>query len=308
MKTESAFREYYDSVIIKQLDSLNLLRLKANQRKKIVIIALVGISILIALFWMTLTPALRGAALVFYIGFIGAVYKFEVQAATSRYEDQFKNELIGGIVKFIAPDFEYEAITCIPEAGFCISDIYGQSCRGYSGSDHIEGDIGETHIKFSWVDAVMYNQEFKGLFFLIDFNKNFEHETFIITKDAHSAKSHLVDKMHFGRPPLIDMDHTDFQYKYAVYGTDQLETMYILTPALMDRILAYGKKTGFEINLSFVRSTMFVSLTIGQDLFKPDYKKEPDQDTIIEWFTYLNNAFDLVDDLNLNTRIWGKED
>ncbi len=52
----------------------------------------------------------------------------------------------------------------------------------------------------------------------------------------------------------IEMENPDFEKGFAVYGTDQVEARYILTPAMMGKILDFRTKVGQDIFFFHLRA------------------------------------------------------
>ena len=100
----------------------------------------------------------------------------------------------------------------------------------------------------------------------------------------------------------------EFEKLFVVYGTDQIESRYILSPALMQRIVEFKTKRQKPIYLSFVGSSIFVALSETRPLFEPKiFSSILDFKTVCGYFEDLRVAVEIVEDLNLNTRIWSKE-
>jgi len=52
----------------------------------------------------------------------------------------------------------------------------------------------------------------------------------------------------------------------TIYGTDPVETHYILSPALMERILTFKGRAG-NIELSFSDSKIYIAIPYRENLF-----------------------------------------
>jgi hypothetical protein len=114
--------------------------------------------------------------------------------------------------------------------------------------------------------------------------------------------------MNIFRGELIKLEDPEFESHFVVYGTDQIQARYILSMSLMERIVEFRKKTGRKIYLSFVGSKVFAAVSYTKSLFEPRlFRTLLDFDPICEYFRDLQLAIGIVDDLNLNTRIWSKQ-
>jgi hypothetical protein len=91
-------------------------------------------------------------------------------------------------------------------------------------------------------------------------------------------------------------------------GEDQVEARYILTPSLMERILAYKCKWKSRISLSFCDSKDYIAISMNKNLFEARiFKPVADYSFMEENLRFLILLTEIVEDLNLNTRIWTKE-
>jgi len=74
------------------------------------------------------------------------------------------------------------------------------------------------------------------------------------------------------------------------------------------KIVDFKKKTNRPIYLSFVGSKVFVAVSYTRNLFEPKlFRTLLDFGLLQEYFEDLRLAAGIVEDLNLNTRIWSKE-
>jgi hypothetical protein len=94
-----------------------------------------------------------------------------------------------------------------------------------------------------------------------------------------------------------------------VYGSDQVEARYILSPALMQRITEFKKNSKLRIALSFVDSHVYIALSINRRLFEapPLFSTVLNRKLTLQYLGYLNMCIEIVEALDLNTRIWTKE-
>ena len=148
--------------------------------------------------------------------------------------------------------------------------------------------------------------------FIADFHKHFTGEILVLpdTAEKYFGKwlGESLQKMNFFKGELIKMDHPAFEEEFVVYGSDQIESRYLLSPAMLHRILELKERSGKKLHLSFRESRVFVAISVFENLFEPSIWKPLDQDgSMSRFFAYLELFIGLVDELNLNTRIWTKE-
>jgi hypothetical protein len=190
----------------------------------------------------------------------------------------------------------------------------------YKGEDHVSGKIGETIIEFSELNTTYTTGTgknrrtvtvFKGVFFVADFNKKFKTETFVFLDTAERLFGFLGKKLQkmtssSERGELVSLEDPEFEKEFVVYGKDQIESRYILSTSLMQRIMNFKRKTGKDLSMSFVNNHIYIAIPYSKNLFEPRvFKTIIDLEPIQEYYEDIKLMVDVVEDLNLNLRIWG---
>lgn len=318
MKTIEEFREFYATDLLADLQVLEQQRKKVASRLMIAAAVIFGLAAIVAFIFIAVS---REPGFVIFAIIIAAIaFIFVCKAMTKGYVSDFKAGLIRKIVHFIDEHLSYEPERCIPRSVFMDSKIFHTRPNRYKGDDLVSGRIGSTKLRFSELDAVHESGSgknrsrvtiFKGLFFIADFNKNFRTETIVLPDTAEKLFGWLGEKlqsMNVFRDQLIKLEDVEFEKHFVVYGADQIEARYILSPSLMKRIVDFKEKTGRKIYLSFVGSMVFVAIWIDRPLFEPRlFSTLLDFAPVRQYFEDLQLAIGIVDDLNLNTRIWSKQ-
>lgn len=248
----------------------------------------------------------------------GIVYTFMIKG----YACEFKEKVIKRLVGFIDPNLKYNANGCIDERTYMNSDIFRKRPDRYHGDDLVSGTLDKTQIKFSEVHSQYetrdkdghrhYHTIFKGLLFVGDFNKHFKGRTYVLPDFAEKSFGKMIggmfQGMNKGRGELIKLEDVEFEKEFAVYGDDQIEARYILTHSLMARMTEFQKKAKKKLYFSFIGSNVYVAIPYTKDLFEPKiFKTLIDFEPIQEYYEDLAMAIGIVEELNLNTRIWTKE-
>lgn len=318
MKTLEELKEFYRTSLLPELYVLE------QQRKQIVIkleyvgsvlliIALVAVLILWHYFGME--PFIIAAPVIGCVIIVGLILKF----MSRDYVMVFKIVIIQNIVHFIEENLKYSQHSYIPKPIFLMSKIFNTTPNIYIGDDLVSGKVGATKIEFSEINAEHESGSgknrrrytvFKGLFFIGDFNKHFSSETVVLPDTTESLLGKFGQKLqslNIFRGELIKLEDPEFERYFAVYGNNQIEARYILSTSLMKRIVDFKKKSNRKIYLSFVGSKVFVAISYTRKLFEPRlFKTLLDFEPIRQYYEDLELAIGIVDDLNLNTRIWSK--
>lgn len=316
------FREFYEDRLRPALEELEGRRRQALNRVFVIgglLIAAVAVGLL-------LMPVLAAAPVVLLIGAISAVVIGVIswKSLTSELRREFKRRVVGEVVRYVDPSLVYSPDRHISRAQFRQSGIFLQGIDRFRGEDHVRGTIGKTRIEFSELTVeykttthtkngtrTSWHTIFKGLFFIADFNKHFRGRTYVLTDVAEGWLGFLgkkLQEMNFTRPDLVKLEDPEFEEEFVVYGDDQIEARYILSTSLMQRILDFRRKTGRDIQLSFVGSNVHVAVPMTRDMFEPRMTKSLlDFRLVWRYLFDLQFACGIVDDLNLNTRIWTKQ-
>ncbi len=253
-------------------------------------------------------------------------------AITSDWSKLFKWRVISQLVKFISPDLEYLPEQFISEAEFNQSMLFQREPDRYRGEDLIQGKVGQTAIRLSEVHAeykvehydskgnryTTWHTLFRGLFIIADFNKHFNGITLVLPDTEEGLLGWLGQTLQswsarLGMQPgeLVKLEDPEFERAFKVYSTDQIEARYILTPSLMARILRFRELTRSEIRLAFIASQLYLAIPTTHDYFEAPSVFAPTgillkPETIGRYLHELQFALAVVDELNLNTRIWTK--
>jgi len=312
-------KEFYDTALLADLNVLE------NKRKAIlgkltvaaVVIAVIG---LIALVFISQQIGSFAPAILFPLIICIMIFAVTIWIFTKSYVMEFKLTIIQRIVNFIDENLSYSARGHIPKSTFVASQIFKTKPNRYKGDDYVSGKIGETRTEFSELHAEYESGSgknrsrhtvFKGLFFIADFNKHFTCRVVVLPDTAEKlfgAFGKLLQSWNIARDQIVKLEDPEFERNFVVYASDQIQARYILSMSLMERIVDFKMKTGRPIYLSFVGSNVFVAISYTRNLFEPRlFRTILDFELVQEYFEDLQLAVGIVDDLNLNTRIWTKQ-
>lgn len=241
------------------------------------------------------------------------------------YKLRFKHRIIGRLIGFIEEGLQYQPKGLIPIEQFKASRIFRSRIDRYRGEDLVYGRVGRTDVRFSEVHAeykttstdskghthTHWHTIFRGVFFIADFNKDFRGRTLVLPDTAERLFGHFGQKLQaiaMPRMELVRLEDRRFEREFVVYGDDQIEARYILTPSLMDRILQLKDRTGRTIYLSFADSKVYLAISTGENILEPRLSGCLADPSIIQrYYQQIASVLRIVDDLNLNIRIWSRQ-
>jgi Protein of unknown function (DUF3137) len=108
------------------------------------------------------------------------------------------------------------------------------------------------------------------------------------------------------RGQIIRLEDPKFSKYFTVYSNDQIEARYVLSTSLMERLVRFRKKANRQVYISFVESMIYIAIPYQEDLFEPKlFSTMLNFNPIRDYFENLQLMIGIVEDLNLNRRIWG---
>ncbi|MBM4385148.1 MAG: DUF3137 domain-containing protein [Deltaproteobacteria bacterium] len=233
-----------------------------------------------------------------------------------------RSQILEPVVRFWDPSFDYKQRGHIAQAEFDASRLFaGESFNRYAGEDLVTGKHGATAFRFCELHVKHVEKTkngtrtrvvFDGIFFVADFNKSFRSQTVVLPDTAERALGT------FGRAfqslasgasgmQLVELEDPAFERAFTVRSTDPTEARYLLSPSLMQRIAAFGANTGSKLRLGFLGGRVYVAIPLPGDFLAINAHKPLMLDDIRKWAGELLFATSIVDELDLNTRIWAKK-
>ena len=320
---------FYQSDLLPDLEKLEAQRLTVKKKLIQAICILVGVN-LVFLF----IAGQFGLNVIFLLMFlvVSAIFTF-FPWHLKYYRDYhagFKETIIPRIVAFVDQRLRYDKAGMVPKEDFIASHLFKDRPGEYGGDDLVSGTLGETAVQFSEIHAKRvdivrkrssssnthstkkrYTPIFRGLFFVADFNKAFKGTTIVLPDTAQKLFGDLgqaLQALNVQNGQLVKMEDPEFEKLFVVYGEDQVEARYILSTSLMRRIVEFRTRSQKEMRLSFSASKLHVAIPFENELFEPKIMQSLlNIAHVQEYYDDLKLAIDIVDDLNLNTRIWTQQ-
>ncbi len=237
------------------------------------------------------------------------------------FKSEYKKIVIGKLMQFVSPDLSYTPNLFISKSKYDHSKIFLSNPDIYSGEDLVSGKIDKTQVEFCELHTqdrqtdskgrTTYVTIFKGVFFIADFNKHFNGQTYVLSDFGERYLGFfgkLMQNISVGRPDVVRLENPDFEKLFVVYSSDPVEARYILSPSFMERLLEYRKKLNSSIQFSFIDSNIFMAVPMRKNLFEPSLRRTVmNFDDVKSYYEQIIFCTGIVDELNLNTRIWTKE-
>ncbi|MCD7937353.1 MAG: DUF3137 domain-containing protein [Tannerellaceae bacterium] len=249
-----------------------------------------------------------GICIFLEVGIVGTLLWFQSKAVSEEY----KFSIVTPFVEALVEEGIYIPSAGIEENDFVRSNLFRQPDR-YSSEDMITGKVGETRISFSKVHAQEKHQTtnskgqtrthwkdiFRGFIFIADFSKEFRCDIQVKRTKMFASKTNRVY-----------LEDPEFEKNFNTYCTDQIEARYILTPSTMRRIMELENKfRGKNMMISFRNNSILIAVSDATNHFEASIWRSVFNTRKLKREYEIIRAFaEIVEDLNLNLRIWSKQE
>lgn len=280
---------------------------------------------------------------IFFSALFGIAINFSAKAT---FQEQYKQIIVRGMVRelieksqlpeeYEEKDKEWDYHTSkrvsnrrMKHAGL----FYLKPKDRAQGKDLVEGKLGSTTFQFATLSLYerkdkptrnrirrrrkkpKYKRKFKGFLFLADFNKHFSGHTLLRDKKLKSF-AHVKRVIHLFLNRLLSkkemdtirLESKEFNDYFKTRTTDELEARYILTPNFMEKLVDFTKKRHYPLDVSFQKEYISMSVATKKSFYKPSVFKSMEGNQMKDVYNILLFFFTIIEELNLNTRIWSKD-
>lgn len=316
MKTIEELQQFYQQEIVPGLTDLE--KLRKDQLKRVRFMWIAGFASLIAGVATMIPPLIIVFLLISLLIYF---FLFGFKRNRPNFKLEYKKLVIGKLMQFVAPGLVYTPNLFITKSKYDYSKIFLSNPDIYSGEDLVSGMIDKTQVEFCELHTqdrqtdskgrTTYVTIFKGLFFIGDFNKRFNGQTYVLSDFGERYLGFfgkMMQNMSIGRPDVVRLENPEFEKLFVVYSSDPVEARYILSTSFMERIVAYRKKIDAAVQFSFIDSNIYMAVPMKKNLFEPSLRHSVmNFDAVKNYFDQINFCTSIVDEMNLNTRIWTKQ-
>ena len=258
-------------------------------------------------------PVLLGASLWFFVGLYlaGRYFVRYGRQPVWDYIRSCKAVVLNHICTLHFPGLRYDPKGYVGYDEFDATNLFAHASDVYRSEDFFSGQSGKTDIHFAEVVAererkrfskgsfeTYYEEFFNGLVFVADFHKHFHSNTRLIPRGEKLKKVR-------GEQP-VTMEDPEFEEIFATVSTDQVDARYVLSTAMIRRFVDLNKRFP-GMRALFRDEKLVLALPGNRDLFEPSlYRRARSSAQISEFVEDIKSLLQIVDEMNLNTRIWSK--
>ncbi len=235
-----------------------------------------------------------------------------------------KQEIKKRTFEFLDNSFHYQGAIKFPLELYLAAGLPKNYDRA-SAEDFCEGKVGATLFRLMEVATakketyhdhhghrqVRWISIFKGLIFAADFNKHFSGKTIIRTDSlektfgifARSAQRLVKIGSHL---KLVELENPEFEKFFQVESTDPTQARYILSASLMDRLCKLHQNHYPHMQIGFGDSEIIMAIPYVKNFLDSNINLDQLASSVQNLISEVITILSIVEDLNLNTRIWSK--
>ena len=232
----------------------------------------------------------------------GPVY----MAGGAGFRAVFKHRVVASIVARVLPGATYDPDLALAQSVLDASGLLDDEV-GVRGDDLVRGTIGQTPFALGDVNAGLNRRGnvrsgFHGLLFHAEFNRSLAGRT-VVLPGGQTPQSGVLNR---GLAP-VGLESPEFAALFSVYASDPVEARYVLTPNTMERLVDLARTVGRPLYAAFDRRRVFVAMDNGKGAFEAlAFGGEKAWDEVRGFAALFDSARAIVEELELNTRIWTK--
>ena len=249
----------------------------------------------------------------------GAVFLALAVAADARRRvaKTYKTLVVHRVVKALGEGLTYRAESSLTEKAFLAMELFADTPSSFTSEDEIGGRKNNVSYSVHEVRATRREQKrtitiFGGLMIRLDFNKNFRGRTSVVPDGEAVSTGSLLGRLLSAAggqsKAAVRIENPDFENIFDVYSTDDQEARYLLTPKLMELILAANAvRSEGTLRLAFVDNSLYVAIPMKGNYFEAGLTQTVTPDSAVgDLAEVISFAERLVDELQLETRLWSR--
>lgn len=320
---DTALTTLFENKLKPKLEDLDAIRREALKRLWVGIAVVLPTGLLSLMIVMQTYSDIRLAAVPPTI--LAAIMYMRYNKQWVKYRCGYKNHVVANLLQTIDESLSYKPKGSISSEHYKKSGLYRKSYDRFHGEDYATGVLGKTAIEFSEIhteykstttDSEGKTKEswhtiFQGIFFIAAANKHFQGKTYILPdrRGIFSTIGKAITEKTGKYGDRVGLENPEFETHFEVYSNDQVEARYLLSPALMQRLLDFREESGgSKVRLSFVDGNLYIAIPNNKGYFEPNlYQPAASFDAVKGIYKDIQFITGIVEDLGLNTRIWTKE-
>lgn len=238
-------------------------------------------------------------------GALGLFWMILAKSSYNRFDKAFKNQYVLSLIQ-TQPGFT--DLRYVREAGFNWDEIRNAAVvacgdkKYFTSEDLLMGNYEGIPFKFSDVTTqrlVYRNKKNRVEEIFSGQVLGFKQYNKLKESDGHLQifqKEFLSNIKGWTAEHKIETDNALFNKKFQIYAADEHNAYYILTPQVMEKIIAFSEAIDEQIAITFRNDYMFIAICRTRSMFNPYVDKPVSQQTalILEDISILQKAKEIL--------------
>jgi hypothetical protein len=238
-------------------------------------------------------------------------------ACHNALKKSYKGLVLPRVVKALGDGLSYSAESSLTKEDFLSMDMFSRLVESWNSEDEISGRVGD--VSYAMHECYATRTEgsgknrrtvtiFRGVITRLDFNKNFVGHTVVVPNSESQILGGLFGESDSRRGKTLSrMENPEFEDEFSVYSSNDQQARYILTPKLMELILAARNRLETSVRLAFLGNSVFLAVSDSTNRFEaPLFGSVSPENAMGEFIECIELAESLVKTLDLETRIWSR--
>lgn len=248
---------------------------------------------------------------VFFAVFVlfGVAHHYWASKPVREYTSSIKSVIFPKVLAFYGDEFRFSERPAWRVSSLAPYDLLPHYDNSDT-EDHLQGSYKEVPFQSMELRLVKKSRSsrggssettvFKGIAIQIKIQKAFSGKT-LVKKDGGLLGNFLGGK--FGALQRVSLEDPEFEKRFEVYSSDQIEARYLLSPSFMERLLALTKVFGgSQLECSFFQDSLLILVHSNKNRFEPDsiYTPVTFTEEIATVMNELQELFKIIDILKLD--------
>lgn len=253
------------------------------------------------------TPAPLFIVAIIFVPLIIAAGQYFVK----QYQRTYKETLIPQVLKHIGADLRYAARPAYSTQVLDDSNLFNERIDKVKAEDGISGTVGDTKLSIAEIVATRGSGKsehtvFDGIFCKATYDEKFRGWLWVYPESkivgdgtlwGNVLASFGIEKFESSR--RVRVNDSRFESRFRVYGSSPKHVETILTPKLMNNLIALHDKSE-KVALTLKGRTVYVAMWTNDDYLEPTtWLPATDRKTITRVLSELGVMLSIVEDLNV---------
>lgn len=142
---------------------------------------------------------------------------------------------------------------------------------------------------------------FRGMYCWATFNKKLEARTVIISNEIQGVLDRLIN-FSLKDKEVVNLEDIRFTKQFNVYSTDQIESRYILSTKMMEKITEFSDKLKKPIMISFLQNKMYLAIYNPNGIFSFPIESIDSVKIVEDFVVGIEMAQEIIDCFELNKK------